>query len=225
MWLNINDSSIIAKPKAVVVDGVQYPSVIFSKWSEVELNTIGVFTIIEDTIPNRRYYTYNEVLDTITATITRTPIEKPLADVQAVMIRDLEDTANNKFNEATVGYTAGEMAGWRELEDEAKSHATTPLTSGMLFDEATYSGITVDSLVAKVLANAAAFKQMKSYISGTRKRKSTEIMGLIDVNSCIAYENFAYNYTITAEDVAADNTLTLGEVVPRIRNKVKDWTL
>lgn len=225
MWLNKNDGSIIAKPKAVIVEGVQYPSVIFGKFNESELNALNIFTITEDSIPNRRYYTYVETLDETTAHISRVPIAKPLIDVQALMINDLEEVANSKFNQATAGYTAGEMSSWRELEDDANRHQTTPLTSGMLYDEAMLSGITVDDLASKVLYKAGVFKQVKAYISGTRKSKDTEIKALADVDACIAYENFAYDYTITAEDVAndIDGTLIEGTVVVRYMNRVKDW--
>lgn len=223
MWLNKNDNTVIKKPIAVVVNGVQHPSIIFSKWSEAELNSINIFTITEDSIPNRRYYTYNESLDYQTAHISRTPIEKPLSDVQSLLIKDLEQTANNKFEAVTSGYTASEMASWKDMEAEALSHATTPLTSGLIFDEALFGGITVDELVAKVLFNATTFKQAKAYIAGTRKKKELEILALVDVNACIEYENTPYDYTITAEDVAIDDTLVEGDIVTRYTNQVKDW--
>lgn len=225
MWLNKSDNSVIAKPKAITVGGIDYPSAVFSKYSEAELNAINIFTITEDPIPNRRYYTYNEVLDTATVHISRTLVERPLADVQAVMLKDLEDVANSKFDATTAGYTAGEMSSWAELEADAIAHQTTPLTSGMLYDEATIAGITVDELATKVLTNASLFKQAKSYISGMRKKKSLEIQALATVDDCIAYENTPYEYTITAEDVANDEngTLVEGDVVTRYKNQVKDW--
>lgn len=225
MWLNINESTVIVKPIAITVNGVTHPKTIFSKWSEVELNAVGVYTPTVDSIPNRRYYTYNEVIDYVTKTITRTPIEKPIADLQALMIKDLEDTANGKFNEATAGYTAGEMASWNELKLEAIAHQTTPLTEGMLYDEAMLSGMTVDALASKVLYNAGVFKQAKAYISGTRKRKSLEINALVNIAACIAYENFVYDYTVTQSDVDMDSTLVLGTVIQRTGNKVIDWTI
>lgn len=225
MWLNTNDNTVIKKAVAIIINGVTHPKTIFSKWSELELNDIGIYTPIEDTVPNERYYTYNEVIDFTNKTITRTPIEKPLADLQALMIKDLEDTANSKFNEATAGYTAGEMASWNELELEAIAHQTTPLTEGMLYDEAMLSGISVDELATKVLLNAGQFKALKAYIAGTRKFKDTEIGNLLSVDECILYERTPYDYTITAEDVAndIDGTLVEGTIVVRYMNRVKDW--
>lgn len=224
MWLNKTDNSIIAKPKAIAVGGVDYPSAIFSKYSEAELNAIGVFTITEDSIPNRRYYTYNEVLDTTTAHITRTPIEKPVADVQALLLRDLEYVANGKFDATTAGYTAGEMSSWGELEADAIAHQTTPLTSGILFDEATIAGITVDELANRVLTNAAAFKQAKAYISGIRKKKSLEIQALATIDDYILYEATPYEYTYTADDQEViDGLKSAGDIITRYKNNVKEW--
>lgn len=224
MWLNKTDNSIIAKPKGITVGGIDYPSAIFSKYSEAELNAISIFTITEDAIPNRRYYTYNEVLDTATSHITRTPISRPVADIQAVMLQDLEDVANSKFEATTAGYTAGEMSSWSELEADAIAHQTTPLTSGMLYDEATIAGITVDELANRVLTKATAFKQAKAYISGMKKKKSLEIQALATIDDCILYEATPYEYTYTVDDLEViDGLKSAGDIVTRYKNNVKEW--
>jgi len=225
MWLNKTDGKIITNPEAITIGNVQYPSSIFSKWSESELNNINLFTITEDSRPNRRYYDYSEILDADTVHLNISTIVKSIEAVQGYMLVDLENVASGKFNEATSGYTPGEMSSWSELEADAIQHQTTTLLSGMLFDEALIAGISLDELATRVLFNANLLKQAKSFISGTRKKKSLEIMALTTVASCELYENTPYNYTITAQDVLDDieGVLVEGQVVPRIENKVRDW--
>lgn len=229
MWLNKNkNNEVIHKPKGLTIGGIQYPSNIFSKWSEAELNAIGLYTILATGTYNRRYYESEKVEDfnVVPPTIGYIKTDKPVDDVKATMLKDLEKVANDKFDDAVAGYTAGEMSSWAELEADAIKHQTIPLVSGMLFDEATISGITVDELATKVLTNANAFKQVKSYVSGTRKKKSLEIEALITVADCVLYEATPYDYIITAEDVAndIDGTFILGTVVTRLKNRVTDWS-
>jgi len=225
MYLNKNTTptSIIKKAKPMSLPNKDVGKSWFLQSSEAERNANGIFTITEDLIPSRRYYTCESVLNEDTAHITRTPVNRDVADVQALMYKDLEATANTQFNDATEGYTPAEMSSWNELEAEAIAHQTTALTSGMLYDEAVFAGITVGELATKVLANAAVLKQYKSYISGTRKKVALEIVALTDVNECILYERTPYDYTLTEEDVI-DGNGTVGDIVVRHKNNVSDWS-
>ena len=45
MW-HYNEQ-VIQKPRHITIDDVQYPPAIFSKWSEVELNNIGIYSMAE----------------------------------------------------------------------------------------------------------------------------------------------------------------------------------
>lgn len=217
MWL-YNNKMIHAK--AIRVNGVQHPKAIFIKWSDAELAEIGIYKITEigRVFPRSPYYSYSSVEDFTTnaPTITHIATELPLSVVQARMIKDLEKVATDKFNAITGDYTAGEISSWAELEADAIAHQTTPLTSGMLFDEAGYAGITVLALATKVLEKATALKQAKAYYSGTRAKKTLEILDLINVAACIVYEKTFYNYTLTADDVAEydeGSTVTVEEEV------------
>jgi len=235
MWLNRNTIPFtkIPKAKALTVGGVQHPISIFTKWSEEGLNSVGLFTIVATGVHSRRYYksVLVEDFESTPPTISYIAEDLQLADIQTSMIKDLEATANSKFNEATAGYTASEMSSWSDLEAEAISHQTTPLESGMLYDEAKIvSGSTdelmisgfVDALATKVLTNASLFKQIKSFISGTRKMKSLEIEALSTVEQCILYEKTPYEYSLTGDDELA-GLGTEGDVIERYTNRVKEW--
>lgn len=227
MWLNKNiiPFTKINKAKGITINEIQYPENIFTVWSEAQLNARGLYSITISGYPNRRYYTALEIetFDTDTPTITYEAAEKPLSEVQASLIKSIEDTATNRFNAATGNYTAGEMSSWTDMEVDAIAHNNPdPLANGMLFDEATISGITIDDLVNKVLANAAALKQVKSYIAGTRSKKTKEVTELISIDACILYEKTPYSYTLTEEDII-DGIGTVGDIVVRYEDKCIEW--
>ena len=227
MWVNKNTIPFtkINKAKPLTINEVQYPIDIFYRWTETQLNAIGLYSITISEYPNGRYYEANEIetFDTETPTITYEAIEKPLLEVQASLVKSIENTATNKFNTATGNYTAGEMSSWTDMEVDAIAHNNPdPLANGMLFDEATISGITIDDLVNKVLANAAALKQVKSYIAGTRSKKTKEVTELISIDACILYEKTPYSYTLTEEDII-DGIGTVGDIVVRYEDKCIEW--
>ena len=226
MWINKTTNEKILKPKAITIDGIQYPKDIFTKWSEDELNAIGLYSYTVSGLPNRRYYTSEEVenFTTVPYSITYNAVDRPLADVQANLIASIEETATKKFNDATSGYTASEMSSWVEMEAQAREHLVTPLTNGMLFDEAQIAGISVDALATKVIANADALKQVKAYIAGMRAKKTLEVMSLTTVDECILYEKTPYDYTLTDEDVADGMTEgQVGDLVTRYKNNCTEW--
>ena len=197
--------------------------------AEADLNAAGYYKVTYGNRPDQRYYisTESKALNTTTNVyeVTYTATELPLADVQARMLKSINDTGNKKFDETTAGYTASEMSSWKIMEDEALSHATTPLTSGVLYDESVVSGELIDDLVNSVLANASAFRSAKSYISGMRKKKSLEVQALATVADCIAYEKSPYNYTLTQADIDTGfyPNNVVGAVITRYRNNCTEW--
>ena len=62
-------------------------------------------------------------------------------------------------------------------------------------------------------------------IYGKQDAKELAVTNFTTVAECIAYENEAYDYTITAEDVAndIDGSLVEGTIVSRIRNNLREW--
>lgn len=202
--------------------GSNYPD----KLTEIERNALGYYNVFrEPNEINNSYYdvSHTEKLIDDVYTISYTQTDKDVGDIRASMLRDLELIANGKFDLATEGYTPSEMSSWNELEANAITHQNTPLTSGMLYDEATVAGITVDELATKVIANATSLKQAKSFISGTRKKISLQIDALTTVDACILFEATPYDYIVTAEDVLADGTLVEGAIIPKLKNNVKEW--
>lgn len=192
MWLNKNTTPYtrIKKPKRsnsiILADGIKYSEAIISKWSEVELEAINIFKFIEDSIPNRRYYTYIEDVDEDAVVIGRTPIDRDVDAVKASMFSDINDIVKAKQYPLDVFYMRN-LKGRKPVPQDVQNQAND--------------------------------------IYATQDVKEAEIEALTTLAECIDYEHFAYDYTITQEDVDndIDGTLVLDEVVQRYKNKVKDW--
>jgi len=66
MWARLESNTIkeiLTRPKALTIGGVQYPSNIFSMWTEAELAVIGIVPVTVDTT-NRKdqgYYTNTDI--------------------------------------------------------------------------------------------------------------------------------------------------------------------
>jgi len=229
MYLNKNTTSYsrIKKPKrsnSIVVGDVTYSEVIINSWSEAELNTINIFKFVEDSIPNRRYYTYDNVVDEDTVVIERIPIDKDVEAVQKLMNIDLAIRATEKEE-------SGIIVGGLEIATDAKSQAR--LTAGVTFfgrnpqetRRFKHKNGFADATEASMNAIQDELALHIETVTNAEEVIYNEFMAFTTIAECVAYEHFAYDYTITQEDVDNDETgtLVLGEVVTRYKNKVKDW--
>jgi len=66
MWARLESNTIVeilTRPKALNIGGIQYPSNIFSMWSNSELATIGIVPVtIDDTnLKNKEYYINTDI--------------------------------------------------------------------------------------------------------------------------------------------------------------------
>ena len=91
MWARLESNTIVeilTRPKALNIGGTQYPSNIFSMWSNSELATIGIVpvTIDNTNLKDKEYYintNQSYAYDTETGVATAsygTATAKPLAD-------------------------------------------------------------------------------------------------------------------------------------------------
>ena len=91
MWARLESNTIVeilARPKALNIGGTQYPSNIFSMWSNSELATIGIVpvTIDNTNLKDKEYYINTDITyayDTETGKATGTygtATAKPIAD-------------------------------------------------------------------------------------------------------------------------------------------------
>jgi hypothetical protein len=121
MWLDKNTGNTIPKAKEIQVGGVSYPKSIFN--DAEQLTSLNIVKYSVDSIPNARYYTYEEVIDSANARITRTPIAKDIDEVKAVLIGEVKDLQAKKL-EATDWYYIREMRSGiavpQEIKDESE---------------------------------------------------------------------------------------------------------
>jgi len=91
MWHN--ETSLIKSPRALTIGDVQYPASIFTKWSEAELNAIGIYKVteIKPTITDTQKYG-NATLDIVAHTYTHPVIDIP------------QEVLDRKAQEAAVAY-------------------------------------------------------------------------------------------------------------------------
>ena len=96
MYINDNTKEIIKKATQVEIDGVTYTRSIFGDTEK--LNSLGFYRLTEDAIPNRRYYTYNEVVNVETRNIDRTPMPRDVDSLKATMLSELKQMQRDKLS-------------------------------------------------------------------------------------------------------------------------------
>ncbi|MFA5669913.1 MAG: hypothetical protein WCX83_00200 [Candidatus Cloacimonas sp.] len=82
MYLDKNTNETFYSSKEIVVNGVRYPKQVFDNVET--LNSLDVFELIEEPIPNGRLYTYVEEVDAINLVLKRTPI--PRTEVELLQV-------------------------------------------------------------------------------------------------------------------------------------------
>jgi hypothetical protein len=227
MYIDINNSETYKKATQVEIGGITYPKSIFGDTEK--LNSLGIYKLTEDAIPNRRYYTYNEVVNVETRNIDRTPIAKDIDSLKEQMVKDVIGIAKSKLDEATSKYSPAEMASWENLEREAIAYTqgTEIELCTMLKNEADMCGQTYEELANEVIANANNLRDLRTYIVSTRYNKINEIKSLGSIEDIILYEATPYEYTYTEEDAAnqieEDSSIIAGDTVIRHKNNLMEW--
>jgi hypothetical protein len=97
MW-KLPDGTIISSPRAINIDGVQYPSSIFRSWSADELSAIGIYRFREE--PYDVYFyrssAHTDVLENSEVIRRHTLVDAmTLSELQYMTIVDIKTTANN----------------------------------------------------------------------------------------------------------------------------------
>jgi len=201
------------------VDGTMYPN----KLTDEQLASYGYYNVEYQSIPNRRYYTATQTngIQNGKYVVGYIATEKDIMEVKQSMFKDLFEHGEKKEAEAKVDSGLG-------FTVEANPRALQAFTLGAkkgvtrVRDENFMPHNVTNQQMNKILSD---IEDKMLTIFNTKEDKFDEILSLPTVQDCINYENFEYQYTITQADVDADleGTLTVGQVVTRTKNKVKDW--
>lgn len=191
MYLNTKTGEVFRQPQTILFKKIQYPSTIFGTWSEAELNAIGIYSILHDDMPNRRYYTIteNKHFDDLPPRVSyaTTPVDIEL--LKTDMINKVIELAKEKLTTATSKYSPAEMAGWHVLEAEAREFLSSGKTGSMISMEAAMCGQEVKDLAEATIASAEALIGLRTLIVSTRYNKTKSINALATIDEVIAYEN------------------------------------
>ena len=110
-----------------------------------------------------------------------------LASAKAEQQRRVAAKARELYDAVTAGISAAEMAGWPILLAESAAYRASGEVGAAVQAEAAIRGIPVETLVAKIEGNAAAFQQARAAIAGTDGRKRDEISALTTFAAVAAY--------------------------------------
>lgn len=100
MYLNKITNETFYSPQEVVVDGVRYPKQVFDNVET--LNSLNVFELTEEPLPDGRLYSYIEEVDAVNLILKRTPI--PKTDVELLAVAKEE-----KLGQIETDYTLAEL--------------------------------------------------------------------------------------------------------------------
>ena len=224
MWID-KDNNKINKPKEIEVDGIVYPRSVFS--DEAKLNELGIQKVIEEPIPDRKYYAYTEEL--VGNVLKRTAIPRDLEVVKKELVSELVCLCKDKLNKATEKYSPAEMASWENLEREAISYiqGTEIELCTMLKDEADMSGQDYTVLANEVVTNANDMRTFRTYIVSNRYKITNEVNSLGSIEDIKLFLAEPYEYILTEEDInnelEGETTQQVGDVVTRYRNNLREW--
>lgn len=115
-----------------------------------------------------------------------------LTDLINVRCSYVDKLATNKRNKVIATYSPGEMAAWPIKRSEAilYKQTSTPTDAPYLANEAAIRGITLVSLVDKVIADATTFSNIEAAIAGTSGKHRDAIKSLTTFEQVMNY-----NYT------------------------------
>jgi len=147
--------------------------------TEVQLNSYGYFHVEYGERPNSLYYTNVESGSIIANKyqIVYTSIELPLQTVKDNVIAKIMQDTKMALDEAVAKYSAGEMASWTSLEEQAIAFLGGELITNcpMLKDEADACSQDYATLANEIVANANGLRALRTAKVAERYNKTKAI--------------------------------------------------
>lgn len=131
MHYNKITKEIYQLPKEITVNGIRYPKQVFDN-TEM-LNSLNVFKLTEEPIPDGRLYTFVEEVDSISLVLKRTPTPKSEAELLAVAKEDKLAQIEADFNLAesqSVSYLGFEFVGGQDSVKSIDAYYRLVLLAG-----------------------------------------------------------------------------------------------
>jgi len=215
---NVNTSKIENLSTTIVVGGINK---YVTKMTETELIAVGYLPIRYETKPDRRYYTSIEsgVVIGDEYVVTYTATERPLTEVQDMMLKDLNETFD-KYSvrprvDSTLGYFIDGARTDKENFEVGKKHNLPQIVDA----DNIYHNVT--SADYDIILNAIELHGISLW--QTKQTKRAEILALPDVVACELYEATPYEATVNVIDPITMLPTGTTELVTLYKNNVKEW--
>jgi len=188
-----------------------------TKISEARRNELGHFNVAYGKKPNPRYYTTTRDKKVIgnVYTISYTAVEKDLAEVQKLMIKDLKEASDKYIEEAMIDTELGfrVRAKRSNLDDFERGAKRGKLKARDIYGrEHTVTKTEMLQIASDIEANGEIlYDTFWAKFDAIMGNEGRDITAFQTVDECIYYEATPY-------EVEIDMIL-----VPGYKNNVKDW--
>ena len=220
---NTIEDKIVTVPATIKVGGV---TKLTNRMSEVELVDAGYLPVKYGSLPNRRYYTTTEVKEVVdnVYTITYTPVEKSVADVQKLLLKDISDSFKS-FGKRPVVDTGLGFNVDGGLDDIQRFEIGKELGVTVMMDKNGVShDVTADDYDAVILA-------IKTYglsLYQTKWAREAEVKDFDNIADCMTYEKTPYIVSELIVDDKGDSVLDTDgneqyQNVTHYKNQCKEW--
>ena len=173
MWARLESNTIkeiLTRPKALTIGGVQYPSNIFSMWTDAELAVIGIVPVTIDStnLKDKEYYINTDITyayDTETGKATGTygtATAKAIADLKTSHKKAINSEAANRLA-PTDWMVLREADGGTAMPSDIKTKRAAVRTKANAMCTQIDGAANVDALAALYVYNNETFTKRNIY--------------------------------------------------------------
>ena len=220
---NTTEDKIVTVPSTIKVGGV---TKLTNRMSAEELVQAGYLPIKYGSLPNRRYYTTTEVKEVIgnVYTITYEAVEKSVADVQKLMLKDISESFK-AFGKRPVVDTGLGFNVDGGLDDLQRFEIGKELEVGVMMDK---DGISHDVSADDYDAVILAIKTYGLKLYQTKWAREAEVKAFSTIAECMTYEKTPYTVSELIVDDNGDAVLDADgneqyQDVVHYKNQCKEW--
>ncbi len=220
---NTAEDKIVTVPSTIKVGGI---TKLTNRMSEEELIGAGYLPVKYGSLPDRRYYTTTEVKEVIddVYTITYTPVEKSVADVQKLLLKDISDSFKS-FGKRPVVDTGLGFNVDGGLDDLQRFEIGKELGITVMMDK---DGISHDVSADDYDAVILAIKTYGLTLYQTKWTREVAVKAFDNLADCMTYEKTPYTVSELIVDYNGDAVLDADgneqyQDVVHYKNQCKEW--
>lgn len=176
---------LVNRRRIIDDNGTKHPQNILELWTEEELNSIGIYEIIDGVYDDFEFRKTGATLDLLDGkaieTIVTEPI--PIAVLKAREIAKVYDEYESAMDALKNGYTNSERETWRKQEEEARAYVANNLSPTPFINGLLAAGVTGDvpTISDKIIAKADALVVAAATPTGVKQRKEDALNAIDDI--------------------------------------------